>query len=100
MNNTETNEGEAKVPDGLTAAVRKRRDLERSWETEGEPSMLRFVGQIGILGWTIVGPTLIGLFVGRWLDRMFGTGIFWSAPLLMLGAALGAWSAWRWVHRQ
>ena len=30
-------------------------------------------------------PTLIGLFVGRWLDHSFGTGIFWSAPLLMVG---------------
>ena len=29
----------------------------------------RFVGQIGVLGWIIVTPTLIGLFVGRWLDR-------------------------------
>ena len=30
----------------------------------------------------------------------FGTGIFFSAPLLMVGAAIGFWSAWRWMHRQ
>ena len=42
---------------------------------------------------SIVIPTLIGLFVGRWLDRAFGTGIFWTAPLLVLGLALGCWSA-------
>ena len=40
------------------------------------------------------------LFLGRWLDRIFGTGIFFSAPLLMVGAACGFWSAWRWMHRQ
>jgi ATP synthase protein I len=87
-------------PDGLAAAVRRQRERQRRWLTDGEPSMARFVGQIGILGWMIVAPALGGLFVGRWLDSMFGTGIFWSAPLLMLGVAAGCWFAWRWMHRQ
>ena len=33
---------------------------------------------------------LIGLFIGRWLDHKFGTGIFWSAPLLLLGVVIGS----------
>ena len=65
---------------------------------EGEPSFGRQLGQIGVLGWIVVTPMLVGLFVGRWLDHHFGTGIFWTAPLLMLGAVLGCWSAWRWMH--
>ena len=28
------------------------------------------------------------------------TGIFFTAPLIMLGAAVGMWTAWRWMHRQ
>ena len=60
----------------------------------------RFVGQIGVLGWIIVTPTLIGLFIGRWLDHRLGTGIFWSAPLLLVGVVIGCWSAWRWMHQQ
>ena len=87
-------------PDSLTDAVRERRVRRESWRTEGEPSTMRFVGQIGVLGWIIVTPTLIGLFIGRWVDRWLGTGIFWSAPLLMIGVALGCWSAWRWMHQQ
>ena len=31
---------------------------------EGEPSVGAILGQIGVLGWTIVVPTLIGLFIG------------------------------------
>ena len=42
-------------------------------------------------------PMLIGVFVGRWLDRTFNSGLFWTAPLLMLGLALGCWSAWKWM---
>ena len=89
-----------KVPDGMADAVRRQRERRRHWLTEGEPSVARFVGQIGVLGWIIVTPTLIGLFVGRWLDHKVGTGIFWSAPLLLVGVVIGCWSAWRWMHKQ
>ncbi|XUM22408.1 AtpZ/AtpI family protein [Bradyrhizobium oligotrophicum S58] len=88
------------TPDGLTKAVRDRRARWESWRSDGDSSVARFVGQIGVLGWIIVAPTLIGLFVGRWLDRWLGTGIFWSAPLLLLGVVIGCWSAWRWMHQQ
>ena len=57
----------------------------------------RRLAQIGVLGWIIVVPMLIGVFVGRWLDQMFSSGLFWTAPLLMLGLALGCWSAWKWM---
>ncbi len=87
-------------PDGLTKAVRERRARQQDWRDEGQPSVMRFVGQIGVLGWIIVTPTLVGLFIGRWIDHQLGTGIFWSAPLLLVGVAIGFWSAWRWMHRQ
>ena len=85
--------------DGMADAAGAERERRRLWRTEGEPSMMKYVGQIGILGWTIVTPTLAGLFAGRWLDQSLHTGIFWSAPLMMLGVALGCWSAWRWMHK-
>jgi ATP synthase protein I len=87
-------------PDGLADAVRRQRQRQQRWLREGEPSMVRFVGQIGVLGWIIVTPTLIGLFIGRWLDHKFGSGIFWSAPLLLVGVVIGFWSALRWMNKQ
>ncbi|MCB2072640.1 MAG: AtpZ/AtpI family protein [Novosphingobium sp.] len=65
-----------------------------------EPSLGARLGQIGVLGWMIVVPTLLALLLGRWLDQRLATGIFFSAPALMIGAALGLWMAWRWMHRQ
>jgi ATP synthase protein I len=67
---------------------------------EREPSFATRLGQIGVLGWAIVAPVLIGVVIGRWLDRSFDTGVFFTAPLIMLGAAAGLWTAWRWMHRQ
>ena len=86
--------------DRMIAAVRQQRERQRKWQREGEPSMAQYVGQIGVLGWIIVAPTLIGLFIGRWLDHRLGTGIFWSAPLMGIGVIIGCWSAWKWMHRQ
>jgi ATP synthase protein I len=100
MMNRTTLDRDPNSPDGMAEAVHKRQERRRRWRTEGERSMVRFVGQIGVLGWTIVAPTLLGLFVGRWLDRTFGTGILWSAGLLVVGVAIGFWSAWKWMHRQ
>jgi ATP synthase protein I len=93
-------EREPGPPNGMAEAARKEEDRRVRWRTEGEQSVMRFVGQIGVLGWIIVAPTLLGLFAGRWLDRSFGTGIFWSAALLVLGVTVGFWSAWRWMQRQ
>jgi ATP synthase protein I len=68
--------GRPAQPDGLADTVRRQRQRRQRWLREGEPSMARFVGQIGVLGWIIVAPTLIGLFIGRWLDHKFGSGFF------------------------
>jgi ATP synthase protein I len=86
--------------DEITTAVRRQSERRQRWIREGEPSMARFVGQIGVLGWIIVTPILVGLFIGRWLDQKLGTGIFWSAPLLLVGVVIGCWSAWTWMHKQ
>lgn len=83
--------------DRLVEEVKRRGERHRAWLEEGEPSVARRLAQIGVLGWLIVLPALIGTFVGRWLDRLMASGIFFTAPLMMLGLALGCWSAWKWM---
>jgi ATP synthase protein I len=85
-------------PDGLLRSVRTRRERRKRWLLEGEPSLGRHLAQVGVLGWTIVVPALIGMFAGRWLDRRLGTGIFWTGPLLIAGLSLGCCSAWKWMQ--
>lgn len=83
--------------DPLVKGVRLQGERHRRWLREGDPSVGRRLAQIGVLGWIIVVPMLIGIFIGRWLDRTFHSGLFYTAPLLMLGLALGCWSAWKWM---
>lgn len=97
MSDEDRNQTEAH--DGLLESVERARRRERE-RRENEPSLARFIGQIGMLGWMVVIPTLIGLFIGRFIDQRLGSGIFWSAPLLLIGVVIGYWSAWKWMHRQ
>ncbi|MGH2342329.1 AtpZ/AtpI family protein [Segnochrobactraceae bacterium EtOH-i3] len=86
-------------PDRLEGAARTAAERERDGRKVPEPSLGSRLGQIGILGWTIVVPVLLGTFLGRQLDLWLGTGIQFAAAFILLGAAFGLWSAWRWMHR-
>ena len=81
--------------DGLHEAVRTRQQRRARWQREGERSLGQNLAMIGALGWTIVVPLLVGIFAGRWLDRQFGSGIFWTLGLLVGGLALGCALAWK-----
>ncbi|WP_372057161.1 AtpZ/AtpI family protein [Tistrella mobilis] len=83
----------------MEQAADRKAAREAAKRTDREPGIGHRLGQIGVLGWMIVTPMLLGLFLGRWLDRLAGTGITFAAALLMAGVALGFWSAWKWMHR-
>jgi ATP synthase protein I len=85
-------------PENLDEAVRLRRGRRERWQREGERSIGQNLAMIGALGWTIVTPILIGIFVGRWLDRLFGAGVFWTLGLLVAGVAAGCTLAWKRIH--
>ena len=87
-------------PDQLSEAVKMRAERKAKWQREGERSIGQNLAMIGALGWTIVAPTLIGVFAGRWLDRTFNMGIFWTLGLLVVGLALGCWLAWKRMHSE
>jgi ATP synthase protein I len=84
--------------DPLLRGVRLRNERQMRAQRDGGPSVTRRLAQIGVLGWIVVTPMLAGVFTGRWLDRTFNSGLFCTAPLLMLGAVLGCWSAWKWMQ--
>jgi ATP synthase protein I len=87
-------------PERLDEAVKKRRERRARWQREGERSLGQNLAMIGALGWTIVTPTLIGIFVGRWLDQEFGSGVFWTLGSLFVGLSIGCTLAWKRMHRE
>lgn len=58
------------------------------------------LGMIGIVGWSVTLPTVLGALLGLWLDRRWPSQHSWTLTLLVAGLALGCVSAWQWLHRQ
>jgi ATP synthase protein I len=81
--------------DAMRSSIRRRRDRLSRGEESGPRSVVEHLSLIGSLGWLIVTPILIGILAGRWLDRLAGSQIFWTASLVFMGAAIGSWLAWK-----
>ena len=79
----------------LEEAARRAELRREHWLRTGEWPLGRALAMMGRFGWTIVAPILLGAFIGRWLDRTFDSGVFWSATLMFAGAAAGFWAVWK-----
>lgn len=55
------------------------------------------LGLYGVVGWSIVLPTLGGIALGVWIDNTWPSRYSWTLMLLVIGLVVGCWNAWRWV---
>lgn len=58
------------------------------------------LGMMGIVGWTLVVPTLLGTALGVWLDKNHPETFSWTLTGLILGLFAGCLIAWRWVNKE
>ena len=58
------------------------------------------LGMMGLIGWSVAIPTLLGAALGVWLDRRYPGEFSWALALLAAGLALGCFNAWRWVDNE
>ena len=67
---------------------------------DGSPGVWSGLGMMGLIGWSVVLPTLLGAALGIWLDSHYPGTHPWTLALLMAGLVLGCLNAWRWVEQQ
>lgn len=58
------------------------------------------IGMMGLIGWSIAIPTLVGAGTGVWLDKHYPGSRSWTLALLVLGLCLGCFNAWRWIAKE
>ena len=58
------------------------------------------LGLFGIVGWSVMIPTLGGVIFGIWLDKRFPQTFSWTISFLMIGIAVGCIVAWKWVQKE
>jgi len=58
------------------------------------------LGMMGLIGWSVAVPTLLGAALGIWLDEIHPGTRSWTLALLVAGLALGCINAWHWVSKE
>ena len=58
------------------------------------------LGMMGLIGWSVAVPTLLGAAFGIWLDNRHPGSHSWTLMLLIIGLAIGCLNAWHWVSKE
>ncbi len=54
----------------------------------------------GLVGWSVMIPTLLGTLIGVWLDNHYHSKPSWTLTFLLAGLILGSLNAWNWVRKE
>ncbi len=99
MNELTENKVEKKGNDFSQQVARsvKRKLKARQRETQG---VWFGLGMMGLIGWSVVVPTLFGAALGSWLDRRQLDFYSWTLTLMFVGLVIGCINAWHWVAKE
>lgn len=85
--------------DGLDSVVGKKARRRLAARAEGDRSWF-WLGMLGLIGWSVTVPTLLGVALGLWLDRAVPTEFSWTISMLFVGLVIGLLNAWLWVRQE
>ena len=93
--------GTPRVPPSAFAVVVGRQAV-RKLRAAAHPSdgVWFGLGMMGLVGWSVAVPTLLGTALGLWLDQHHPGRHPWTLALLVLGLTLGCLNAWHWIAQQ
>ena len=86
--------------DALTRQVGAKADRKLKARRNPTPGVWFGLGMMGLIGWSVVVPTLLGAGLGLWLDKHYPGGHSWTLALLVAGLAIGCFNAWHWVANE
>ena len=62
-------------------------------------SILSSIAILGVVGWSVTMPTVLGVILGVWIARRWPSRFSWALTLLMVGLAVGCTNAWLRIRR-
>lgn len=85
---------------GLAEQVGAKATRKLKARRNGAPGVWFGLGMMGLIGWSVTVPTLLGAVLGLWLDQRYPGGRSWTLALLMAGLTIGCLNAWHWVSQE
>lgn len=58
------------------------------------------LGMMGMVGWSVAVPALLGAALGIWLDNIYPQSFSWTLTFLTIGISTGSIIAWSWVQKE
>lgn len=83
----------------LETMEEKARQKARARE-EGDRTLWFGLGTFGLVGWSVMLPTVLGIALGAWLDARHEGDISWILTGLITGVILGCVNAWYWIQKK
>jgi ATP synthase protein I len=98
MNNTPFNDGQHDK--SLAEQIGQKAERKRKAHNRATPGVWFGLGMMGLVGWSIVVPTLLGAMIGIWLDKHYAGAHTWTLSLLVAGLVIGCFNAWQWIDKE
>lgn len=87
--------------EGARLAHRVGRNAERKLRAQQSEAHVWFgLGMMGLIGWSVVVPTVLGAALGAWIDRSHPGAFSWTLSLLVAGLMAGCFQAWYWMSKE
>ena len=94
------NEQKNKRPDKFGELVGEQAERKLRARRQNDRSAWFGLGMFGLVGWSVAIPTIIGIFIGIWLDRRWPSEVSWTLNFLIIGVVIGCFNAWYWIKQE
>lgn len=98
MSEPEHKDAKDRTPFSEEVGVKAERKLKA--RRNPTPGVWSGLGMMGLVGWSVVVPTLLGAALGLWLDKHYPGKHAWTLALLVAGLIVGCFNAWHWVAKE
>jgi len=93
-------DGGRDTPSKLGQEVGRKAARKLKAQRNAAPGIWFGLGMMGLIGWSVAIPTLLGAVLGIWLDKHYPGSHSWTLMLLIIGLAIGCLNAWHWIARE
>ncbi len=96
MNPENDQDNKSEFRDSIASREKRRIRAEKKRDVDTWSAL----GVMGVVGWTVALPTVIGSFLGLWMDYMWPYKVSWTLTMLGAGLFIGCVFAGLWLKRQ
>jgi ATP synthase protein I len=91
-----------KLPPAAERMIREVGEREAQIERgrSGKKNILSSIAILGVVGWSITVPTVVGVVIGVWIDQRWPSRFHWTLMLLFAGLAIGCINAWLRIEKE